>query len=175
LRLLEPLSDLDYEAFRLSGGEGNWAQQLVLDVDGHEVNVLSVHPRSPPLRGIHPFGLPLGIPLEFANQGRDADVRELLSRLERIDGPLVVIGDFNLTDQQGLYAPLTQHLHDAHRESGWGMGFTFTRFPRIGLPVWRIDYVFHSPDLVSLSTTVGDCSGSDHRPVIARLAFRAPE
>ena len=165
---------LHYEAFRLDEGEGHWAQQFVLDIDDHEVNVLSVHPRSPPLLGFHPFGLPLGIPTGFANQGRDADVRDLLSRLERVDGPVVVIGDFNLTDQQSLYTPLTRHLRDAHRESGWGMGFTFTHFPRLGLPVWRIDYVFHSPDLVALSTTVGDYGGSDHRPVIARLAFRTP-
>jgi len=166
---------LRYEAFRLAQGEGQWAQQLVLDVDGHPVNVLSVHPRSPPLRGFRPFGLPLGIPTGFANQGRDADVRDLLSRLEQMDSPLVVIGDFNLTDQQSLYALLTRRLHDTHRECGWRTGFTFTRFPRFGLPTWRIDYVFHSPDLVALSTVVGDYGGADHRPVIARLAFGAPE
>jgi vancomycin resistance protein VanJ len=166
---------LAYEAFRLSGGEGAWAQQVVLDIDGRQVTVLSAHPRSPPLRGFHPFGLPLGIPTGFASAGRDADVRDLLGRLEYVDGPLVVIGDFNLSDQQALYAELTRHLRDAHRESGWGMGFTFTRFPRLGLPMWRIDYVFHSPDLVALSTAVGDYGGSDHRPVSARLGFRAPE
>ncbi len=165
---------LEYETFRLGGGEGDWAQQFVLDIEGYRVNVLSVHPRSPPLRGFHPFGLPLGVPTGFVNEGRDADVRVLLSRLERVKSPLVVIGDFNLTSQQSLYAPLTRHLRDTHRESGWGMGFTFTRFPRIGLPMWRIDYVFHSPELVALSTTVGDYGGSDHRPVVARLAFRAP-
>jgi len=166
---------LQYEAFRLGGGEGHFVQQLALDVDGHEVTVLSVHPRSPPLQGFHPLGLPLGVPTGFANEGRDADMRDLLAHLEELDGPLVVMGDFNLSDQQAPYAELTRHLRDAHRESGWGMGFTFTRFPRLGLPMWRIDYVFHSPDLVALSTVVGDYGGSDHRPVIARLAFRAPE
>ncbi len=166
---------LQYEAFRLGGGEGGWAQHVVLDIDGTPVTVLSVHPRSPPLQGFHPLGLPLGVPTGFANEGRDADVRGLLARLEQIDGPLVVIGDFNLSDQHALYAELTRHLRDAHRESGWGMGFTFTRFPRLGLPTWRIDYVFHSPDLVALSTAVGNYGGSDHRPVIARLGFRATE
>ena len=101
-------------------------------------------------------------------------MRDLLSRIVEIDGPLIVIGDFNLTDQQSIYAPLTRHLRDSHRESGWGMGFTFTRFRRLGLPMWRIDYVFHSSDLVALSSTMGDFGGSDHRPVIAKLAFRAP-
>lgn len=163
---------LEYELYRLVEGEGNWAQQFVLDIDGHAVNVLSVHPRSPPLRGFHPFGLPLGVPTGFANEKRDADVRGLLAYLEEIDGPLVVIGDLNLTDQQSLYAPLTRRLHDAHRESGWGMGFTFTRWREIGLPTWRIDYVLHTSDLVALSTSLGDYGGSDHRPVVARLAFR---
>jgi endonuclease/exonuclease/phosphatase (EEP) superfamily protein YafD len=51
------------------------------------------------------------------------------------------------------------------------MGFTFTRFRSIGLPLWRIDYVLHSPDLVSLRAVVGDYGGSDHRPVMAELAF----
>ena len=105
----------------------------------------------------------------------DADLRGLLARLEGIEGPLVVIGDFNVTDQQSLYAPLTRRLRDAHRESGWGMGFTFSHRPDVGLALWRIDYVFYSPELVALSAKVGDYAGSDHRPVIARLAFRARE
>jgi len=49
-------------------------------------------------------------------------MRDLLARLESVDGPLVVIGDFNLTDQQSLYRPLTRRLRDAHQESGWGDG-----------------------------------------------------
>jgi len=162
----------EYEAFQLVPGEGDRVQRLVLDVEGRPLNVLSVHPRSPPLRGFHLPGLPLGIPTGFDNTKRDADVSALVARLDGMETPLVVMGDFNLTDQQALYPALTRRLRDAHRESGWGLGFTFTRFPRLGLPTWRIDYVFHSPDLVALSTTVGDWGGSDHRPVIARLAFR---
>ena len=166
---------LECESFWPGPGGGADAQQCILDIDGHQANVINAHPRSPPLQGFRPFGLPLGIPSGFANGGRDADVRGLLSRIEETEGPLVVIGDFNLTDQQIMYTSLTHHLRDAHRESGWGMGFTFVRFRRLGLAMWRIDYVFHSPDLVALSTTTGDHGGSDHRPVIARLAFQAPE
>ncbi|HEY43479.1 MAG TPA: hypothetical protein G4O11_05790, partial [Anaerolineae bacterium] len=160
-----------YEFFQLDQGAGSWVQQMVIEIDGNYVNFLNAHPRSPPLVGFHPFGLPLGIPTGFINQGRDADIRDVLRRIERLEDPLVVIGDFNLTDQQGMYAPLTSRLKDAHRESGRGMGFTFTRFPNIGIPMWRIDYVFYSPDLVAMSTSTGDYGGSDHRPVIAELTF----
>ena len=162
---------LHYEFYQLDDG-GSWVQQMVLEINGHHVNLLNAHPRSPPLEGFHPFGLPLGIPTGFLNQVRDADISDLLTRIERLEDPLVVIGDFNLTDQQIMYAPLTSRLKDAHRESGWGMGFTFSRFPSIGLPMWRIDYVFYSPDLVALSSKTGDYGGSDHRPVIAELSFR---
>jgi vancomycin resistance protein VanJ len=164
---------LAYEAFHLVEGEGAWAQQFVLDIDGQEVTVLSVHPRSPPVYSLPLSDLPAAMPTAFPNQDRDADLGGLLARLEGIEGPLIVIGDFNATDQQSLYAPLARRLRDAYRESGWGMGFTYSRWPDVGLALWRIDYVFYTPELVALSARVGDYAGSDHRPVIARLAFRA--
>jgi endonuclease/exonuclease/phosphatase (EEP) superfamily protein YafD len=166
---------LSYEAYQLVEGEGAWAQQFVLEIDGRPVNVLSVHPRSPPVYGFPLSEVPARLPAALADHGRDADLRGLLSRLEGIDGPLVVIGDLNTTDQQSLYAPLTRRLRDAHRESGYGMGFTYARWPDVGQALWRIDYVFYTPDLVALSARVGDYGGSDHRPVIVRLAFRAGE
>jgi len=162
---------LAYESFRLDEGRGQLAQQALVDVGGRTVTVLSVHPRSPPLRGFHPFGLPLGIPTGFFNQGRDADIRSLLARVDQVEGPVVVIGDLNLTDQQSLYPALMRRLRDAHREVGWGMGFTFTRFRGLELPMWRIDYVLHTPDLAAVRTAVGDYGGSDHRPVLAELGF----
>jgi endonuclease/exonuclease/phosphatase (EEP) superfamily protein YafD len=41
--------------------------------------------------------------------------------------------------------------------------------------MWRIDYVFHSTDMVAVSATTGDYGGSDHRPVIAKLDFRVSD
>jgi vancomycin resistance protein VanJ len=163
---------LAYESFHLANGARDWAQRLVLDVEGHDLTVFSVHPRSPPVYGVSLSEVWERLPTALADTERDADLRGLLARLEGIDGPLVVIGDFNATDQQSLYAPLTRRLRDAHRESGWGMGFTFSPWPDVGLALWRIDYVFYTPEFVALSTKVGDYAGSDHRPVIARLAFR---
>jgi vancomycin resistance protein VanJ len=164
---------LAYERFQLVEGEGSWAQRLVLDVEGRTVVVISLHPRSPPAYGFPLSELPARLPEALADEGRDADLQALVARLEGIEGPLVVIGDFNATDQYALYGPLTRRLRDAHRESGWGMGFTYSRWPEVRQALWRIDYVFHSPELVAVSAGTGDYAGSDHRPVIARLAFRA--
>lgn len=165
---------LRYETLPYENSSRVMGQQVTLDIDGHQVNVLSIHPRSPPFHRKHvPFlGLTLGIPTGFDNRDRDAELRAVLECVAALDGPVVVIGDFNLSDQQEMYRLLTNHLRDAHQEAGWGMGFTWTNYRNLGLPMWRIDYVLHSPDLVALSAETGDFGGSDHRPMIARLAFR---
>jgi endonuclease/exonuclease/phosphatase family metal-dependent hydrolase len=40
------------------------------------------------------------------------------------------------------------------------------------VPLLRIDYVFHSAELVALHAAAGPDGGSDHLPMAARLAFR---
>lgn len=151
---------------------GIWGQQLLLEVNGQRMNVFNVHPRVPYLGGVHPFGLPLGLPTGFITLGFEQDVEDLLRRMDLAIGPTVVIGDLNFTDLEGEYALLTQNLQDAHRQSGWGMGFTFSRFPRLNLALWRIDYILYSSDFDCVRATTGDFGGSDHRPVIAELAWR---
>lgn len=155
---------LDYQTFQL--GEDR-AQQATLDLDGRPVDVFNVHLQMPLETTSGSLDLSS---TEYVNDLRDANVQDLLSRLEATDTPVIVIGDFNLTDQQSSYAALTHHLRDAHYESGWGMGFTARLLP-LGLPTWRIDYIFHSPQLVALRMAFGDYGASDHRPVIAELAF----
>lgn len=70
-------------------------------------------------------------------------------------GPLMIVGDFNMTDQSADYGQITARYADTYREIGWGMGFTFPDFSTLsaipgsvsGLgfirPLARIDYVFH--------------------------------
>ena len=92
--------------------------------------------------------------------------------MEQVDGPILVVGDLNFTDQEHEYKLLTGTLEDAHRESGWGMGFSFSRLPSSGIAMWRIDYVLYSKEFVVLNTQTGEFNGSDHRPVIAILGWR---
>ena len=148
-----------YAAFQLGDGQGFWAQQATLRVDGRALTLLNVHPRSP-----------VGQPRDVAAAAHAADVADLLARVDAIDGPLLVVGDLNLTDQHTAYAALTRRLGDAHREAGWGMGFTFRPFDG-GPALWRIDHVLHSPDLAALDTAFGAFGRSDHRPLIATLAW----
>lgn len=158
-----------YSAFQLAA-DGHWAQEVILDVDGHELALLNVHPRSP--RMVYGSN---GLPSGFATEKRDRDFADLISRIAGHDGALIVMGDMNLSDRQDQYGELREYLLDVHRKRGWGLGFTRTNYPELGLPTWRIDYIFYSPELIALTAEVGDFAGSDHRPVIARIGFSEGE
>jgi len=93
-------------------------------------------------------------------------------------GPVIVLGDFNTTDQAQNYQLLAEHLTDVHRAVGWGFGFTFPgrwrdELPLHGvplLPMLRIDYVFvnqyWTPEEIRV---LPEGPGSDHLPVVATL------
>jgi endonuclease/exonuclease/phosphatase (EEP) superfamily protein YafD len=91
-------------------------------------------------------------------------------------GPVILAGDFNVTDQTQLYRAITEHLKNAHREAGYGFGFTFPS-PAIRvlgvLPLpsmMRIDHIFFSGHFSARQAgTIEDSGGSDHRPVFAEL------
>ncbi len=162
---------LDVNAFRL-GGDGHWALKARVEMGEESLTLFNVHPRSPRLRSTPLPIVPFGLPVDFVTAARDRDVADLLLRLERARGPLLVMGDLNLSDRSQGYRALTSSLIDAHRQAGWGLGFSRTHFPRQGIPTWRIDYILYSPQLVALKSYTGAFAGSDHRPVIGQLAFR---
>lgn len=108
---------------------------------------------------------------------RDQVAAELMEALRSIGGSIVLAGDFNTTPWSHTHELLTADLRDSFREAGLGFGHTYPATLRIFgsdllLPLIRIDYVFHSPDIIALDARVGPEGGSDHLPVIADLAFR---
>lgn len=114
---------------------------------------------------------------DFATIERDAAVRELLGILRDVWGPRVLVGDFNMSPGSDAYRTLTAELRDSYREAGWGFGHTHPSHlgptaPDLSLPLQRIDYIFHSDGLVTLSAQVGPDGGSNHLPILADLALR---
>ena len=101
--------------------------------------------------------------------------------------PLILVGDFNMSDQSEDYRRVAAFYTDTYREVGWGMGFTFPDFtyaeavpnvlPAVSMPVRplvRLDYIFHDEAFQALEARVLPSSGgSDHRPLFARLALGA--
>ena len=93
--------------------------------------------------------------------------RELLEAVSRLDGPVLLAGDFNNPPAGVAYALLRRHFKDSHRRSGWGWGYTFPST----FPVWRIDYIFYDSWWNIVRTEVGGAAGSDHRPVFAEFSL----
>jgi vancomycin resistance protein VanJ len=105
----------------------------------------------------------------------------LAAAIARVDGPLIVGGDFNTTDQAEVYRLINRRLKNAHWEAGWGFGLSFpahqpvVRGIWVPVPVVRIDHIFFSDHFFAhTAQTIPQSGGSDHLPVITRLSLIQP-
>lgn len=82
---------------------------------------------------------------------------------------IIVTGDMNDTPISYTYQQFSRLLKSAFRESGNGLGISFTGK---GFPV-RIDHIFVSEDWETDSTCIDkSIKASDHRPILTRLYRR---
>jgi endonuclease/exonuclease/phosphatase family metal-dependent hydrolase len=91
--------------------------------------------------------------------------------------PLITAGDFNLSDQDSSYRDLAARWHDAFRAGGFGLGTTYPvaralDLPSVFPPLVRLDYVWHSDDMLAVSASNGAYVGSDHLPLLVELSLR---
>lgn len=105
--------------------------------------------------------------------------QEWISDLEAIRGavaaerePVLVAGDLNATwGHRHFRRLLDSGLTDAAAARGRAFSMTWPRNRRIAPPLVRIDHVLTSRGLVVTRITTGAGRGSDHRPLIARVAL----
>jgi len=107
---------------------------------------------------------------------RDGEVLRLLSVIDDAHGPLIVAGDFNLSDRESDYRQLAGRLHDAYAETHSGFGFTFPSRLRIKqltipIPLIRIDYVWSAGGVAPVGAETKCSIVSDHCLVDAELQF----
>jgi vancomycin resistance protein VanJ len=162
------------EAYALVDGM-HLSQRLVLDVGGERVHFFNVHLQPPQMLGERLAGTVLFVPTSYDTTIQDRELALLLEEVDRVEGPAVVVGDFNMTEGSPGYSELTRRLVDTYREAGWGLGLTFpdkeARWIPTPFPLLRIDYVFQSEDIVTQRAQVGDRGGPDHRYLTAELSF----
>ncbi len=151
-------------------------QQVRIDARGRAVVLTNVHVTRPVYRLQWRRGV---VPLVrgYNPAERDAQVAELVQRVRAVGGPRLLTGDFNETEWSRPYELIAAELEDSYRDAGRGFGNTYPSNVVWGswhfsLPLMRIDYVFHSAELVATRAVVGPDGGSDHLPVVAELAFR---
>ncbi|MFN8523852.1 MAG: endonuclease/exonuclease/phosphatase family protein [Chloroflexota bacterium] len=155
------------EEFRLSGS-GHWCLRADLVHPSARVTVLNVHTVIPRAR------ISLSPPdASFDSSARRDEVLRLSDLTRKIHTPLLVLGDFNMTERSFEHRVLSEHLRDAYLDVGRGLGHTFPRlgsFPRsmpAPWPMLRLDHIFHSGQLKAAWALTGDGGGSDHLPVVA--------
>ncbi|NJM07589.1 hypothetical protein HC891_17485 [Candidatus Gracilibacteria bacterium] len=116
--------------------------------------------------------------LRCYNRGpRDGQISALRAFVEplRVSGePLLLVGDFNVTEREEAYLDLSRGFTDVQRAVGLGMGATWRpgRYT-LGIPVLRIDYMFANDRIEPLSYVL-DCRrhGSDHCAQIGAFRLR---
>lgn len=130
-------------------------QRVVIDWDGRDIVIYNVHPMTPMSSG--------------GFSGRNTEIADILERIAAEDQPVLLIGDFNMTDLAESYADITVVFEDAYRVAGQGIGYTYLLR---GLPLLRIDYVFYRAPFRAFAASVGDeGGGSDHRPLSVSLVW----
>jgi len=130
---------------------------------GSAVTVCNVHfVLSEPVSSARRTGLRTFV--ERAVEVRRDQAEALIKATRRDHRPMIVCGDFNTPPRGVVYGMLAGEWEDAaYVRSGFGYTFAST------LPVLRIDYIWHSPDLLATRTETPASTGSDHRPVVADL------
>ena len=165
-----------------AGADGCMCQQVTLDVDGRPITLINVHMWSPAIqfrygrRGQY-YRTPRLTGFDARYQ--DAAFGQLLKRIDAVEGPLLVLGDFNTTEPQPNYRRLSARMDNVHAAVGWGPGYTWPnsidwwdwQVP----PVIRIDHIFFSETWQPRTVHTGTLAGSDHRYVIADLSLKDVE
>ena len=176
----------------------NWhympAVRFVIDWEGREIVVWSIHIRSPrdqfrSYRGLlkQHIGLPVGSSDLEAIKSEEwggsywpeqrLSVEALLELIHADTQPTLVLGDWNVPDTGPRYWDITRQLTDAHREVGTGYGYTFPGdlqwWAAFNRPWLRIDYIFSDRHWTPIRCEVEpDSGGSQHFALFGELELR---
>ena len=158
------------------GNAANVLHRVAVSTATGEVWLYNIHLANP-TRADDGEGRPAAWP-PFQTDQRDRELARLAAQTARADGPIVLAGDFNTAAGSRAYRAFPSAWHDAFAEAGRGFGHTFpaavperwpSGWPRISLPLIRIDYILASPDLRPRGAWTQEVRGSDHLAVIADL------
>ncbi len=143
-----PISETEVISYR-----GFPSLKGVIELKENEVSFIATHTRSPISR--NNFNL------------RNDQIEHLAEEVKNVEGPLVVIGDFNSVpwDQAIDKFKSNTHLEDSRKS----ITPTYPSFlPIAGIP---IDFIFHSKDLKCVGFDSIKSTSSDHYGVIGKYAL----
>ncbi|AMV24251.1 hypothetical protein VT84_07635 [Gemmata sp. SH-PL17] len=162
IRRVEPLGN------QSAGTQGS-VTRYALDAPAGAVTLFSVHLASP-RDGLSEVAK--GGTFGFDNILANSELRWIQSRnladwAGRVDGPVVLAGDFNTPPHSDIFRQVWGEYENAFASAGWGWGHTFI----VRVAAVRIDHVLVGGGGRASACWVGPNIGSPHRPVIADVAW----
>jgi endonuclease/exonuclease/phosphatase (EEP) superfamily protein YafD len=100
---------------------------------------------------------------------RNEQLDKLAKTVRATDGPLVLLGDLNVTPWSYYYRRLIRDSGLKNSSEGRGIHPTWPNFPPFMLI--PIDHCLHSGEVLIKDKRVGESIGSDHYPVIVDFAL----
>jgi endonuclease/exonuclease/phosphatase (EEP) superfamily protein YafD len=149
------------------GGSGDLAKYVIQSPAG-PLTLVNLHLETP-RRGLASLRRGRGTArADINSQVREAGSERARAWLREVQGPLVVVGDFNMPVESRVYAENWGDLENAFSTAGIGFGWTrlMVRFQV------RIDHVLATGGAHAVRAGLGPNLGSDHLPVVA--AIRMP-
>ena len=99
---------------------------------------------------------------------RGEQAKDIEAAINRTPYPVIVCGDFNDTPASFSYHILSNQLQDAFLQAGWGIGPTYSGFPK----GYRIDYIFTGKNFMVKTYQTICVDHSDHRPVVCQVGIK---
>lgn len=100
---------------------------------------------------------------------RNAQIRAVSDLANSIEGPLVLVGDLNITPWSAFYKPLISDSKLFSARDGFGVIPTWpASFIAMGIP---IDHVLVSEHFIVKDFYSGNSVGSDHLPIVVNLSL----
>ncbi len=126
-----------------------------ITVDDKPVTIVSTHPT-----------VPLG---EYLYESRNEQLESVAAAIQKIDGSVVLMGDFNASIWDTRYQELEQKTGLKNVRRGFGVLPTWPTFlPFAMIP---IDHALVSADITVTDAKVGQSIGSDHLPLVVTLSL----
>ena len=114
---------------REEGPGSCFCQQVTLDLTGRLAVLINTHPY-PPRIHYGRLGPIYPIPTAFQDSVVTDARQRLLRRVETVEGPLLLVGDFNTSDREAGDRQLSAALHDSYREAAPGARLHLSRRSR---------------------------------------------
>jgi endonuclease/exonuclease/phosphatase family metal-dependent hydrolase len=100
--------------------------------------------------------------LNAAFESRAYQISVVMESVSRSPYPVIFAGDLNDVPGSYCYAQIRKELDDSFIGEGTGLGNTWNG----AIPMFRIDYLFHSPEWTALNFNSPRDDNSDHFPLI---------